>query len=198
MKNAVEKRFLINTLQQALENPAFTQAQPSCSYFSSKENQNLLTKRYRNENGNIPTSSLILDEMRQKNAHESESVSREDNTLNLNEDEVESENDDQMDENDNVSTDSGSSTYSNAVADEPDYFDLNINDDDEAKTFLRNWYFKHNISVNSMTELLTWLSSNPSVTSSLPKDAWTLLKTPRNVNLTTVEHGEFYYFLIRN
>ena len=51
--------------------------------------------------------------------------------------------------------------------------------------FLRNWALKHNVIHTAISDLLSWFKTSPD-TSNLPKDARTLLRTPRQLNI--------YYF----
>ncbi|XP_030756023.1 uncharacterized protein LOC115882241 isoform X2 [Sitophilus oryzae] len=59
-------------------------------------------------------------------------------------------------------------------------------------TFLRGWAIKNNLTHTSITELLTWFSSNPNICN-LPKNARTLLKTPRQIDVRVIGNGKFYY-----
>lgn len=59
-------------------------------------------------------------------------------------------------------------------------------------TFLREWSIKNRLTHTAVTDLLKWFSTNPNI-SNLPKDARTLLKTPRQVDLRIMGNGQFYY-----
>lgn len=63
----------------------------------------------------------------------------------------------------------------------------------DSKSFLRNWAIKNNITHTSLSELLTWLSAKPDL-SGIPKDARTLLNTPRTTDVQNMGSGQFYYF----
>ncbi|KAG5899445.1 hypothetical protein JTB14_015299 [Gonioctena quinquepunctata] len=56
-------------------------------------------------------------------------------------------------------------------------------------SFLRGWALRNNLTHKSVTELLQWFSTNPDI-SNLPKDARTLLQTPRHVNTIQMEMME--------
>lgn len=65
----------------------------------------------------------------------------------------------------------------------------------EPQEFLRKWALDNNLTHTSVTQLLTWLRSDPQNLSSLPSDARTLLRTPRTVTLDVMaDCGKFYYF----
>lgn len=66
----------------------------------------------------------------------------------------------------------------------------------DSKSFLRNWALKNNITLSSLSELLNWLSTKPDL-SDIPKDARTLLNTPRTTDVQNMGSGQFYYFGLR-
>lgn len=56
---------------------------------------------------------------------------------------------------------------------------------------LGDWSVRHDISLNALSELLKILQP---MIPELPRDARTLLHTPRNVAVSSVAGGEYYYF----
>ncbi|ODM86884.1 hypothetical protein Ocin01_19798 [Orchesella cincta] len=59
--------------------------------------------------------------------------------------------------------------------------------------FLASWSVKHNINATAVTELLKGLKRHD-LFSHFPSDSRTLLKTPRSVQLKTVEPGDYAHF----
>lgn len=59
--------------------------------------------------------------------------------------------------------------------------------------FLNKWALKNNITHTALNELLQWFSTNPQV-NNLPKDARTVLSTPKQIEKLTMGDGLFHYF----
>lgn len=59
---------------------------------------------------------------------------------------------------------------------------------------LAEWHLKFNVSQAALSDLLKILQ--PSI-ADLPKDARTLLRTPRNIEIKEMDDGEYYYFGLR-
>lgn len=57
---------------------------------------------------------------------------------------------------------------------------------------LSNWAVKNNITHNAISDLLKIV--DPFVTDTLPLSAKSLLKTPRNLTMTNLEGGKFFFF----
>lgn len=62
-----------------------------------------------------------------------------------------------------------------------------------SQVFLQDWAIKNNVTLTALSELLSWLTTNPDL-SNIPRDARTLLKTPNNILLKNMGAGHFYYF----
>lgn len=62
-----------------------------------------------------------------------------------------------------------------------------------SKEFLRAWALKNNITHTALSSLLGWLQSKPNL-EGLPKDARSLLKTPRSIDIVQMGDGSFFYF----
>ncbi|XP_077259700.1 uncharacterized protein LOC143896019 [Temnothorax americanus] len=67
----------------------------------------------------------------------------------------------------------------------------------EVENFLSNWTVKHLIKNIAVTDLLSHLKKYPYF-STLPKDARTLLHTPRKCNTIDIEPGKYCHFGIAN
>lgn len=67
----------------------------------------------------------------------------------------------------------------------------------ESITFLKHWSLKNNVTHSAINELLQWFSTNPSV-SNLPKDARTILQTPRQIDIKNMGDGSYHYFGLSN
>lgn len=65
--------------------------------------------------------------------------------------------------------------------------------DESSSDFLRRWALDNNVTHKSLTELLSWLSEKPHL-NNLPKDARTLLNTPKSVTTKYMGTGCYYYF----
>lgn len=66
------------------------------------------------------------------------------------------------------------------------------------KKFLRNWIVTNGVKSCAVSDLLLHLKKYPCF-STLPKDARTLLHTPRNCNIIDVPPGKYCHFgLINN
>lgn len=98
----------------------------------------------------------------------------------------------QLNSNDLFMHDISSSSESNSTPSEEPVCTEVITSD-----FLVNWSLRNNITHTALSELLTWFSTKPDVTN-LPKDARTLLKTPKKLNYQVLGSGQFYYFSIKN
>lgn len=61
---------------------------------------------------------------------------------------------------------------------------------------LADWAIDHKISHSAVSELLVLLRSEGKA--ELPKDARTLLQTPRNIAIQTMGNGSFWYYGIEN
>lgn len=62
-----------------------------------------------------------------------------------------------------------------------------------SKDFLKEWALKHNVTHTAINDLLYWFSTNPNILN-LPKDARTLLSTPRQLDIQNMGNGHYYYF----
>lgn len=67
----------------------------------------------------------------------------------------------------------------------------------EFKNILRNWTVKHAVKNSAVSDLLFYLKSHPCF-STLPKDARTLLHTPRKCNIIDIEPGQYCHFGLIN
>lgn len=68
--------------------------------------------------------------------------------------------------------------------------------DNTPEMFLAGWAMENNVSHRALSQLLGWFNTNPDI-SNLPRDARTILKTPRLSKVETMGNGLFYYFGIR-
>ena len=66
-----------------------------------------------------------------------------------------------------------------------------------SQNFLKTWALNYNVTHSALSALLCWFQTNPTITN-LPKDARTLLNTPKKNNIEKMGKGEFYYFGILN
>lgn len=81
---------------------------------------------------------------------------------------------------------------------ETDYSENNVTSEEEeqvvnSRDFVAMWAIKHNITHLALTDLLHWLCTKPDL-ENFPRDARTLLKTPKETPVEEHGQGQFYYF----
>uniref|UniRef100_A0A8D8QT96 Uncharacterized protein n=1 Tax=Cacopsylla melanoneura TaxID=428564 RepID=A0A8D8QT96_9HEMI len=70
----------------------------------------------------------------------------------------------------------------------------NVDDGESSIEKLRNWANTYQISLIALTAVLSILPSIARDYIYLPKDARTLMKTPRAVTVKSMDNGEYYHF----
>lgn len=91
-------------------------------------------------------------------------------------------------------------------SDDPENSSTNTNDflnnihsgpNKNPKKFLASWALENNISHKAFSQLLGWFSTGPDI-SNLPRDARTILKTPRECSIKTMSDGLYTYCGIKS